>query len=287
MAIYAIGDVQGCLDDLLRLLDKIRFDPTADRLWLAGDMVNRGPKSLETLRFIKRLGNRATCVLGNHDLHLLAVATTRVKHRRKDTFADVLKAPDREEILDWLRHCPLLNYDPVIGYTVIHAGLPPQWSLDTASRCASEVELVLRSADYTSFLENMYGDLPDRWDDALDGWERLRFITNCLTRLRYCGPDGRLALKAKGRPGTQTAGIRPWFTIPGRASRDMKVVFGHWSTLGFHVAPGIFALDTGCQWGGRLTALRLDGKPQPSSVACRRAKRLYSEIRSKRKKLKG
>lgn len=264
MAIYAIGDVQGCYAELRLLLDKLRFDPATDRLWFVGDLVNRGPQSLETLRFIRSLGAAATTVLGNHDLHLLAVANgvSRTKHR--DTFGDVLHAPDRDELLDWLRRQPLLHGEG--GFYLIHAGLPPQWRIEDAARHAREVEACLADGDSAEFFRRMYGDTPDRWSDSLDYWDRLRFTTNCLTRMRYCGPDGRIDFKQKGEPGSQPKPLLPWFEVPGRLSGGAKVVFGHWSTLGFYARDGIYGLDTGCLWGGELTALRLDGEMQRASV---------------------
>jgi len=272
VAVYAIGDVQGCFDELRRLLDHIGFDPARDRLWFAGDIVNRGPDSLATLRFVRDLGEGAVTVLGNHDLHLLAVAYHPEKAHRKDTLTEVLQAPDRDELIDWLRHRPLLHHDPDLDYTLIHAGLPPQWDLLVAQECALEVEETLQGPKVRTFLNVMYGDKPDRWSVDLHGWDRLRFITNCFTRLRYCDADGHLALRYKGPPGTQPPGYRPWFEHPHRRSRMLRILFGHWSTLGERHDPGIHPLDTGCLWGGRLTALRIDGRrPQRFQVDCPQA----------------
>lgn len=268
MAVYAVGDIQGCYRELRRLLDVLRFDPSTDRLWLTGDLVNRGPQSLETLRFVRGLGTAAVSVLGNHDLHLLAAATHAEKLKPQDTLDEILNAPDRDELLDWLRRLPLLHHDAQLGYTLVHAGLPPQWDLASAAACAREVEAQLRSDRYADFFAHMYGNEPTQWSDGLRGWDRLRFITNCLTRLRYCGPDGRIALAHKGAPGTQPAGLLPWFDIPERRSRALKLVFGHWSTLGDRTDPGIYALDSGCVWGGKLTALRLDGDPVWTRLPC-------------------
>ncbi len=268
MAAYAIGDVQGCHERLLALLDVIGFDCARDRLWFCGDLVNRGPDSLATLRLVCSLGDAAVTVLGNHDLHLLAVAEGGLPPYRKDTLHDVLHAPDREALIDWLRTRPLLHHDAELGFTMVHAGLPPQWDLAQAQACAREVESVLVGDDYREFLHRMYGDQPLQWSPGLAGWDRLRFITNCFTRLRYCDDQGRLCLKAKGPPGTQPPPCRPWFAVPGRASRALNVVFGHWSTLGPRTEPGVFALDTGCVWGGRLTALRLDAGHRTWSVGC-------------------
>lgn len=267
MAVYAIGDVQGCYDELLALLQAIDFAPARDRLWFTGDLVNRGPQSLAVLRCVRDLGERAVTVLGNHDLHLLAVAHGATHARRTDSFGDVLAAPDRGELLDWLRARPLLHHDAGLGYTLIHAGLPPEWDLATAQGCAAEVEQVLRHGDRGRFFAEMYGDQPDRWDAALQGWPRWRYITNCLTRLRYCHADGRLALGYKGAPGGQPAGQLPWFELPARRSADLKIVFGHWSTLSRYEGRGVYNLDTGCVWGRELAALRLDDG-RWFSVAC-------------------
>jgi len=259
MAVYAIGDIQGCFNELEGLLDQINFNPRRDKLWLAGDLVNRGPDSLETLRFLHRLD--VVTVLGNHDLHLLASAYIPEYRKHKDTLEQVMQASDGPELLEWLRHQPLLHHDTGTGYTLIHAGLPPQWNLDQAKHCAAEVEQALRGKDYVEFLIAMYGNHPAQWSDQLQGWDRLRFITNCLTRLRYCDTNGRLALEEKGPPGSQPRHLKPWFEWTQRKSRDMNILFGHWSTLGAYDEAGIHALDTGCLWGGTLTALRLDRDP--------------------------
>ncbi len=260
MTIFAIGDIQGCYDELRTLLDIIQFDPCGDRLWLTGDLVNRGGQSVEVLRFVMSLGEAAVTVLGNHDLHLLAVASGAGNRRRgKDTLDSVLLASDREELLDWLRHRPVLHRQ--VGLTLIHAGLPPQWDLTLSQQCAAELEATLRDPDHATYFEHMYGDTPDIWAPALKGWDRLRFITNCFTRLRYCRADGRLALREKATPGRQKKGILPWFAMPDRRSRGEKIVFGHWSTLQLHgrvdARHQILPLDNGCVWGGRLTAVRL------------------------------
>jgi bis(5'-nucleosyl)-tetraphosphatase (symmetrical) len=272
MAIYVVGDVQGCFDELRALLDKVDFDPRRDRLWCAGDLVNRGPKSLKTLRFAKSIN--ALVVLGNHDLHLLASAHIPKYRKHKDTLKQVMNASDGPELLDWLRQQPLLHHDTKTGYTLIHAGLPPQWDLDTARRCANKVSKVLRSDRYIDFLRTMYGNHPSRWSEELKSWDRLRFITNCLTRLRYCDANGHLALEQKGPPGSQPRHLRPWFEWEHRKSRDMNILFGHWSTLGGYDAPGVHALDTGCLWGGKLTAFRL-GKKNSKRIAykCRGARK--------------
>jgi bis(5'-nucleosyl)-tetraphosphatase (symmetrical) len=258
-ATYAVGDVQGCFDDLLRLLDKIDFDPDLDQLWFTGDLVNRGPNSLQILRFVRSLGSSAISVLGNHDLYLLAAAAGNVTMRKKDTISDVLNAPDCEELLFWLRHQPLLHHDARLGYTLIHAGLPPQWDLTLAQSCARELEAVLQNAGYEEFFRYMYGDKPRRWQDDLQGWDRLRFIANCLTQLRYCDRKGRIDLTRKGN-GCGKKGLVPWFKVPKRASEGLEIIFGHWAALkwGRVNIPGLYPLDSGCVNGGRFTALRLE-----------------------------
>lgn len=268
MAVYAIGDIQGCYRELQHLLDFLHFEPTQDRLWFAGDLVNRGPNSLETLRFVRGLGDAALTVLGNHDLHLLAAADDPARIKKRDTLHPILDAHDRDELLNWLRQQPLLHHDTQLGFTLVHAGLPPQWDLAQAQTCAQEVESVLRSDTHADYFAHMYGDEPNIWSDDLHGWARLRFITNCLTRLRYCDSDGRVALAFKGAPGSQPAGLQPWFTLPHRRSRELKILFGHWSTLGLRDDPGIYPLDSGCIWGGQLTALRLDTNPRWLRVPC-------------------
>jgi bis(5'-nucleosyl)-tetraphosphatase (symmetrical) len=269
MPVWAIGDLQGCLDPLDRLLEHIRFDPASDTLWFCGDLVNRGPRSLETLRRVRDLGDRAVSVLGNHDLHLLAVATGKQrKLKRKDTLDDILAAPDRDELLEWLRHRPLMHHDPEIGYTMVHAGLPPAWGLEESLAAAGELESCIRSSALNHFVDEMYGNLPDQWSPELQGMERLRYITNCFTRLRYCRSDGRLDLSFKGAPEHAPADVLPWFRVPERRSAELSIVFGHWSTLGPVTDPGIFPLDTGCVWGGRLTAMRLDENRETVHTPC-------------------
>ncbi len=264
MAIYAIGDVQGCYDDLMGLLDEIHFDSSRDKLWFTGDLVNRGPDSLRVLRFVRDLGDTAITVLGNHDLHMLALAENLAPTHRSDTLEEIFTAPDREDLLAWVRRQPLIHHDEKLHFTMVHAGLPPQWDLNKAQQYAVEVETVLKGENYQDYLSNMYGDKPDVWDEKLAGWERLRFITNCFTRLRYCNTDGQLCLQSKGEPGTQLPGFQPWFEIPDRKNKELRIVFGHWSMLGlyrdsFNQGGSVFALDTGCLWGGLLTAMRLDG----------------------------
>ncbi|MDH5301750.1 MAG: symmetrical bis(5'-nucleosyl)-tetraphosphatase [Gammaproteobacteria bacterium] len=268
MAIYAIGDVQGCFASLQQLLEKIRFDPTADQLWFTGDLVNRGPQSLEVLRLVKSFGDSAITVLGNHDLHLLAVSEGFSTLKPLDTLDDILRAADRDELLYWLRHRPLLHHSVEHNKTLVHAGLPPIWDLTTAQQCASEVEQALRGEQYHDFLRHMYGNEPSLWQTDLTGLERLRYITNALTRMRYCDADGRLELKSKMAPGKQPAGLIPWYEVTQRRNQNLNIVFGHWSTHGEHFIPGIYALDTGCLWGGSLTALRVDGETYRTQVNC-------------------
>jgi bis(5'-nucleosyl)-tetraphosphatase (symmetrical) len=268
MAIYAVGDVQGCCDELETLLDRLRFDPARDRLWFVGDLVNRGPRSLDVLRLVHGLGDAAVVVLGNHDLHLLAIARGAARLRPADHMLEpILAAPDRERLLDWLQSRSVLHHDPALGMTMVHAGLPPQWDIPRARRCASELEAALRSDHSSRLFEAMYGNQPDLWDEELAGEQRLRFITNALTRLRVCDRAGRLLLKHKGPPGRMPASAIPWFQVPGRRSAGARIVCGHWSALGYHDADGVLALDTGCVWGGTLTAQRLDVASTPVAVA--------------------
>lgn len=258
MALYAIGDVQGCYRCLRRLLDQLELDPRVDRLWLVGDLVNRGPDSLGTLRHVRDLG--AEVVLGNHDLHLLAVAAGARPLKRTDTFMDVLDAPDRDELLGWLARRPLLVRDDEAGWAMVHAGLPPAWDVDTAGRLAREVEgeLAANSSDH-GFLEQMYGDLPGRWHADLAGMDRVRFVINAMTRLRFCDSENQLALGCSGPPGSQPAPFRPWFELWPYTRH--RIVFGHWSTLGAGDYGNAVSIDSGCVWGGSLTAVRLHPGP--------------------------
>jgi bis(5'-nucleosyl)-tetraphosphatase (symmetrical) len=267
MARFAIGDVQGCATELRTLLAAIRFSADRDQLWFVGDLVNRGPYSLECLRLIRDLGDNAVVVLGNHDLHLLAmVFGARLPDKPGDTLREVLRAPDRVPILQWLLERPLAYQDPTHGELLVHAGLVPQWSVPQTLLLAREVQTALRAAP-EEFFAHMYGDKPDQWSDALSGADRRRFIVNCLTRLRVCTADGHVALKAKGAP-LPASTLLPWFEVPGRASRDTRIIFGHWSALGYVNAHGVIGLDTGCVWGGALTAVNLDRPIRPISIAC-------------------
>ena len=264
MAIYAIGDIQGCYDELIQLLEKINYKDGKDQLWFTGDLVNRGPKSLQTLRMIRAMGANATVVLGNHDLHLLATAYDHLKPGRKDTLDDILGAPDRAELLEWLRFRPLIHADNTLDLTMVHAGLHPDWSIEKARSLAQEVESVLRSDKHISFYKHMYGDKPRTWSDGLSNWARLRFITNIFTRMRYCDKAGKMSMNTKGAPGTQPKGLHPWFDIKTRRSKNDRIIFGHWSTLALlnsYPYKNVYPLDTGCLWGGRLTAMRIDKKP--------------------------
>ncbi|MCW9015249.1 MAG: symmetrical bis(5'-nucleosyl)-tetraphosphatase [Gammaproteobacteria bacterium] len=260
MATYAIGDVQGCFEQLQQLLKKLEYNPDKDKLWFAGDIVNRGPQSLETLRFIKSLGDRAVTVLGNHDLHLLAIANGRGKQGKKDTIQSILDAPDRNELLDWLIQQPLMHYDETLDVCMVHAGIHPQWTIAEALDYASEVEAFLQSTKAHEFFQHMYGDKPLKWSPKLRGWDRLRFITNVFTRMRYCDINGKLSLRDKGPPGKQAPGIVPWFEVNGFKTGNTRLIFGHWSTLPDPGLENIYPLDTGCLWGGKLSALKVNKK---------------------------
>jgi bis(5'-nucleosyl)-tetraphosphatase (symmetrical) len=266
MPTYAIGDIQGCFSAVQKLLDAIHFDPERDRLWLVGDLVNRGTQSLATLRWVKAMGSSVITVLGNHDLHLLAVAEGFVKPHRLDTIQDILEAPDRHELLDWLRCQPLLHREG--GFVLVHAGLLPHWSPQQARELAGEVEAALRADNYREFLGHMYGNHPDHWQDDLTGMGRLRVITNAMTRLRFCTPEGKMEFVHKGGLDKTPEGFMPWFEVPGRKSADETVIWGHWSALGLKLTENLAALDTGCLWGGMLSALRLQDR-QVFQVSCK------------------
>jgi len=261
MATYAIGDVQGCFDELQALLAKCQF-AKRDRLWFVGDLVNRGPRSLAVLRFVRDLGAQAVVVLGNHDLHLVTQHEGFAKARKDDTFADVLAAPDGRELVDWLRTRPLMHVEA--DHAMVSAVLLPQWSIGKALQLSQEVEAALRGRGYRDFLANMYGSKPDEWRDGLKGWDRLRVIVNAMTRMRFCTPEGKMDFQAKGAKAPK--GYRPWFDL--RPKEKQRLVFGHWSALGLKVTERLAGLDSGCVWGGKLTAFRLEDRTL-YAVACR------------------
>lgn len=258
MATYAVGDLQGCYKEFRQLLDLLAFDAAADKLWLVGDIVNRGPDSLILLRFIKALGNAVVMVLGNHDLHLLMVAEGCARLHRSDTLQDILAAPDRDELLYWLRQQRLLHVEN--DYVMVHAGLLPTWTVTQAASLAQEVETALRGNDFREFFSHMYGNQPDRWDDSLAGYDRLRVVTNAMTRMRVCTSDGKMNFAYKGQVQDIPAGYLPWFEIPHRVSREATVICGHWSALDLQIRDNLIALDTGCLWGGSLTAVCLEDR---------------------------
>lgn len=263
MALYAVGDLQGCLDSLQRLLAEAGFNPGRDTLWLVGDLVNRGPKSRETLDYVRGLGSAARTVLGNHDLHLLASAAGSRPLKAADTLAPILNAADSAELLDWLRHQPILIRDVDLDLTLTHAGILPQWDLNTALACAAELEWALKAPGWKRWMPALYGDRPDAWAADLKGSERLRLIVNAFTRMRYVDATGRLDLRSKNSPHEPLPeGVYPWFECPSRLAIPGRIVFGHWSTLGLYQAPGLLGLDSGCVWGGFLSLARLD-RPEP------------------------
>ena len=270
MATYAIGDVQGCLDPLLRLLEAVSFDAAADRLWFVGDLVNRGPRSLETLRFVRDLGSAAVTTLGNHDLHLLAAREGIRDERSNDTLRPVFAAEDCDELLTWLRRQPLIHCDSKLGFVLVHAGIHPAWDLVQAKALAQEVETLLCGEQFRELLRHMYGNHPARWDPDLSGFERSRFVVNVFTRIRFCGPGGELDFEHSGPPGTQPPELLPWFAVPKRATQRERIIFGHWAALPHFHASNLFPLDSGCVWGRRLSALCLDTErlPRLVSVAC-------------------
>lgn len=259
MAIYAIGDIQGCHEPLKRLLNTVDFDPARDHLWVAGDLVNRGPKSLQVLRFLKGLGHRATCVLGNHDLHLLAVYYKERSTRSQDTLDAILKADDAPELIDWLRHQPLVHLDEARNWCMSHAGIPPQWSARKARKLAQEVEAELQGDQPELFFQHMYGNQPSCWHSDITGFPRKRLIVNYLTRMRFIDKEGALDLTSKEGLASTPKGYKPWFKHADRKAADTRILFGHWAALeGRTGIDNVYALDTGCVWGGHLTALRLD-----------------------------
>ena len=258
MATYAIGDIQGCYQALMQLLERVQFNKAHDRLWLVGDLVNRGPQSLEVLRFVRDLGDRAVTVLGNHDLHLVMQSEGYGRANSEDTLAPVLAAPDRDELISWLRSCPLVHREG--SHLMVHAGLLPQWSATQALSLSEEVRTALLREDYRDFLANMWGSLPTAWQDDLQGWDRLRVIVNATTRMRFCTSVGAMDFRSKGPPEHAAEGSLPWFQLVHRASADYTVVCGHWSALGLRVEHNLMALDSGCLWGGALTAVRLEDR---------------------------
>lgn len=268
MAIYAIGDVQGCYPELQRLLERLKFDPGADRLWFCGDLVNRGGESLEVLRLIHAIHASCVVTLGNHDLSLLAIAVREPEARARTNpdLRRVLEAEDSEALIDWLRAQSLMHHDAALGFTMVHAGLAPSWTLKQALNVAREVERTLRGPGHRPLLQHMFGNRPARWSPRLHGHDRLRAAINFFTRMRYCDVHGRIDFEAKGPPGTQKPGLYPWFEVPGMRARDTRIVCGHWSALGRFDGLGVHAIDTGCVWGGQLTALRLDGD-EPQFIA--------------------
>ena len=265
MATYAIGDLQGCFFSFQDLLKKIQFNPVHDRLWFVGDLINRGPGSLDVMRWMLEHQSSVVTVLGNHDLHTLVVAEGFVSAHRSDTIQALLDAPDAPELLRWLRHQPLVHFEH--GYLMVHAGLLPEWTVDQAMALGAEVHLALQAPNYREFLQHMYGNDPKRWDDGLNGWDRLRVITNAMTRLRICSADGEMEFKFKGELQNIPDGYQPWFELSHRASVNTPIVFGHWSALGLQHKNNVYSLDTGCLWGGHLSAMRLEDR-QIFQVPC-------------------
>jgi bis(5'-nucleosyl)-tetraphosphatase (symmetrical) len=259
MAVYVIGDVQGCYSQLCRLLEKIQYDQTCDILWFSGDLVNRGPESLQSIRFVRSLGDRTVTVLGNHDLHLLALFYTEQGIAKSDPLYQILSSPDCNELMDWFRFQPLIHYDESLNFLLVHAGIHADWNLTLTQDYARELEQVLRGENYRSFFAHMYGDQPDRWSDNLTGIVRLRCITNVFTRLRFYTEDGRFEFDSKGNPRQHSQhGLIPWFEKNHCLERSLRVAFGHWATLAVGQYGRYFAVDGGCIWGGKLTALRID-----------------------------
>ena len=258
MATYAIGDIQGCFREFQQLLESIGFNRNSDRLWLVGDLVNRGPRSLEVLRFVRSLGDSAITVLGNHDLHLIMLAEGKSKLRDDDTVGPILAAADREELLGWLRAQPMIHAEN--GYVMVHAGLLPQWSIAQALALGAEVETALRSTKFRKFLGHMWGSDPKAWHDDLTGWDRLRVVVNAMTRMRFCSAEGVMEFSTKGETTGAPSGYLPWFDVPDRRSADHVLITGHWSALGLKLMPNLLALDSGCLWGRHLSAVRLDDR---------------------------
>ena len=260
MAVYAIGDIQGCYAELEQLLDTIQFDSEADCLWFVGDLVNRGPQSLDAIQFVRSLGNSAKCVLGNHDIHLIACHAGVQTCKPKSSLNQILNSTAADDIIDWLRHLPLIHHDKELEWVMVHAGLLPQWDLALAKQCANEVETELSSENYISFLESAYGDMPNYWSSNLGSEDRRRVILNTFTRIRLCDLQGRMDFSYKGELGLQNKDLHPWFDIP-RKSENLKIIFGHWSALGLKQTDNLLGIDTGCLWGSQLTAARIDTCP--------------------------
>ena len=263
MATYAIGDLQGCFDELMDMLNEINFDPANDRIWFAGDLINRGPKSLECLEFVFQNNSHVKTVLGNHDLHLMAIVEKVRKPHANDTFDEILASGQLQKYLDWYRKQPLLIHDKDLGFLLTHAGLPPQWSVKQSIELANETSDLLNSKQFYDFIQVIYGNNPDMWNEKLNGFDRYRYIINCFTRMRYCNHNGKLEFKNKGAPGTQSKNLIPWYKHPDRKTKKQKIIFGHWSTVTLgndqnFTKWNVYPLDTGCLWGGRLTALRLE-----------------------------
>lgn len=268
MSTYVIGDVQGCFASLEKLLKEIKFDTSRDVLWFAGDLVNRGPASLEVLRFVKSLGKQQVCVLGNHDLHLLAVASGAAAPRKGDTLDAILQAPDRAELIDWLHHCPLMHVSSDFDVVLVHAGLAPQWTVSEAMILANEVQTVLQGDAADVFFADMYGNEPANWEPELEGMPRLRCIVNYMTRMRFCREDGSLDLEYKGQIKDKPADLIPWFEMSDRKNAETDIIFGHWAALNGQTAvPHLYPVDTGCVWGNCLTALRLEDR-QRFTIPC-------------------
>jgi bis(5'-nucleosyl)-tetraphosphatase (symmetrical) len=268
MSVWAIGDIQGCHDELTRLIDKLRFDPAQDKLWFCGDLVNRGGQSLAVLRLIKSLAPNVVVALGNHDLSLLAIAERKREDQARvnPELREILFAPDRDELLGWLRKQSLLHVDRALNFAIVHAGLFPRWTIEQAIEVASEIEDKLRSDGYRRLMKQLFGNKPDLWTPKLRGIDRWRAGINVFTRMRYCDVRGRIGFNDKGAPGTQRPGLYPWYEVPGQVKRDIRIVCGHWSTLGRFTGLGVNAIDTGCVWGGALTALRIDSE-EPEFVS--------------------
>ena len=260
MAVYAIGDIQGCFNELEQLLTKINFDTTKDQLWFVGDLVNRGPQSLETIQFVRSLDDAAKCVLGNHDIHLIACHAGVQTCNPKSSLNQILQSDQADEIITWLRFQPLLHYDPELNWLMVHAGLIPQWDLSNAQIYASEVETQLRSDHYIDFLKNAYGDIPNQWQPDLTDQDRWRITLNAFTRIRLCDKKGAMDFSYKGSLNEKPEHLYAWFDVP-RKSQELNIIFGHWSALGLKQSPNLLGLDTGCLWGSQLTAARLDIDP--------------------------